>query len=162
MIFSIIQLIFVCLFGFITVMATEVCDDDHEDCLFSCLDADGEHHQDACINTNMGNDCCAFQNEFMGQEDEPKTCESGYTVGKSDHPLVQICDKIGLMALTTICRFTLVLTTSILTCFGLCCSKSTQVVYQPGVVQQGQPVMVMVAHPVLAQPTNMPPPKLAP
>lgn len=169
LVLGVIQLIMVAWFGFIGVVLATVCEEidkvEIDTCEYTCLQ-NGEHLASKCTSPNGygGTDCCAM-------DPEPKTCEVGYEVGpagfsdaerKHDEAVTEFCDMMGLMTLTAIARFALVLTLTICACCGVCCGPSAPaaasggvqvVVQQPGVVMQqpgvvqAQPAVVMQAQP---------------
>lgn len=173
MVFAITQLLAIGWFGFIGVVLASLCEDAHDaiensDCLYVCRDNySGAHVEDACTSTDgdRGIDCCASLD--WG---ERKTCAPGHTVDKPTesskaHTADQVrdfCDLMGLMVLTALVRFGLVLTISICTCLPLCCGPasvgahpSTQIIVHTASTGQPQAVtgqLVPVPMPVRGQP----------
>ena len=144
LVLGVIQLIMVAWFGFIGVVLASVCDQAPEtQCEYTCLQ-NGEHDPSKCTSPGQygGTDCCASMS--WG---EPKTCAPGYDVGTSKHDeaVNEFCDMMGLMTLTAIARFALVLTLTICACCSLCCDPSAPAA-APGAVQ------VVVQQPQVAQP----------
>lgn len=151
---AIIQLIMVGWFGFIGIVLATVCegvDDaiDGSNCLYECHDAYGLHSEDACTSPDgdwgTGTDCCASMD--WG---EAQTCEDGFQVvpatAEAREAVRDFCDLMGLMTLTAIARFALVLTVAISACCGVCCPPAA-----PPAANQGQP-MVQLGAPMAAVP----------
>ncbi len=148
LILGVIQLIMVAWFGFIGVVLATVCNEASEtQCEYTCL-LSGVHDPSKCTSPAGewgGSDCCAI--ESWG---EAKTCATGYTVGPAepsphDEAIDEFCDMMGLMTLTAIARFALVLTLTICACCSVCCGNSATVA-PPGGVQ------VIVQQPQVVQP----------
>lgn len=167
LIMGVIQLIMIAWFGFIGVLMATICD-DLDDCEYACLDSGGVHHEDKC--TSPGGsygqlDCCA-----SAEWNEPKTCAPGFSVGRStekqkeDEAITEFCDMMGLMTLTAIARFGLVLTITTTSCCSLCCgygkappTQQVVVMQQPVPPMMQQQPMAVQAQPVAVQPVAVQP-----
>ncbi len=141
---AIIQLIIVGWFGFIGIVLATVCegvDDalDGSNCLYECHDAFGLHSEEACTSPDgyTGTDCCASMDWY-----EPQTCADGFRVvpasGEAKEAVRDFCDLMGLMTLTAIARFALVLTVAISSCCAVCCAPTPP---PAATAYQGQPTI---------------------
>lgn len=163
MVLAIIQLLMVGWFGFIGVVLATVCegvDDalDTSNCLYECHDQYGLHSEGSCTSpAGQPNeyDCCASMD--WG---EAQTCEDGFTVvpatEEAKDAVRNFCDLMGLMTLTAIVRFVLVMIIAVSSCCAVCCAPAASTAtpaaapYGVPTVQAGAavPVAAGVAMPV--------------